>query len=153
MHYLAVYHLLTVAINLLNNFFYSTNKQYSKCSITAVPHVLTVEIIGAAVEAVLVLLTLLGGRLVVTDRGGKDTRAVLHQYPHHRQVVTRRRTVKGGPVGETHGWMDGWMVEWVGGWIDEWMDVLAVGGWISGWMGLCMGGWRVYLMRDFRSRK
>ena len=50
--------------------------------------VLTVEVFGAAVEAILVLLTLLCRSLVVADGRREHARSVLHEELHHRQVVT-----------------------------------------------------------------
>ena len=59
--------------------------------------VLTVEVFGAAIEAIFVLFTLLGRRLMVTDGRRKHARSVLHEELHHRQVVTRRGAVQGCP--------------------------------------------------------
>ena len=61
--------------------------------------VLTVEVLGAAVVSLLILFTLLRGRLVVGEGGGEDAGAVLHQKPHHWEVVTRGRAVERGPDG------------------------------------------------------
>ena len=60
---------------------------------------LTVEILGAAVEALLVLLALLGGRLLVAERRREDARAVLHQKLDHGQVVARGGAVQRRPFG------------------------------------------------------
>merc|ERR1719510_983845 len=57
-----------------------------------------IKILGAPVESLLVLLTFLGGRLMVGQGGGEDAGSVLHQELHHGEVVAGGRAVERGPA-------------------------------------------------------
>lgn len=59
---------------------------------------LTVQILGAAIEALLILLALLGRRLMIRQRGGKQTGTALHQKLDHIEIITAGGAVQRRPA-------------------------------------------------------
>lgn len=59
---------------------------------------LTVQILGAAIETLLILLALLGGRLMIRKRGGKQTGTALHQKLDHIEIITAGGAVQRRPA-------------------------------------------------------
>lgn len=59
---------------------------------------LTVEVVGAAIEALLILFTFLSCCFVVTDCCRKNTGSMFHQEYHHLYVVTGGCTVERSPT-------------------------------------------------------
>lgn len=59
---------------------------------------LTVQILGAAIEALLILLALLCGRLMIRQGGGEQAGAALHQKLDHVEIIAAGSAVQRRPA-------------------------------------------------------